>query len=141
MQLELQCPVFPTEDLEKVSIALTNLFPHINIDPESTQPMDKITMKISGKDSVAFLRQFVHETRIIDAVRKKLVANWTGSETIIHFDKQTAYIGKIRLIDEVDDVSSLGSIETKFIFENDTEFETFLSWFVPPTKDGRIVRH
>jgi len=141
MQLELQCPVFPTEDLEKVSIALTNIFPHINIDFETTQPIDEIAIKIGGKDSVAFLRQFVHETRIIDAVRKKLVANWTGSETIIHFDKQTAYIGKIRLIDEVDDVSSLGSIETKFIFENDTEFETFLSWFVPPTKDGRIVRH
>ena len=141
MRLELQCPVFPTEDFEKVSIALTNLFPHINIDFETTQPMDEIAIKISGKDSVAFLRQFVHEARIIDAVRKKLVANWTGSETIIHFDKQAAYIGKIRLIDEVDDVSSLGSIETKFIFENDTEFETFLSWFVPPTKDGRIVRH
>ncbi len=141
MQLLLQCSVFPTEDFQKISVALSNLFPNIDIDFTTSQPEDEIVINISGEESVAFLRQYIHEARIIDAVRKKLVSNWTGSETKIHLDKQSAFIGKLRLIDEADDVSPLGTIETKLIFEDDAEFEKFLLWFVPPTKDGRVVRH
>ncbi|MHA1577176.1 MAG: RNA-binding domain-containing protein [Candidatus Thorarchaeota archaeon] len=132
--------MFPTEDFQKISVALSNLFPNIAIDFATSQPEDEILINISGEESVAFLRQYIHEARIIDAVRKKLVSNWTGSETKIHLDKQSAFIGKLRLIDEADDVS-LGTIETKLIFEDDVEFEKFLLWFVPPTKDGRVVRH
>jgi predicted RNA binding protein with dsRBD fold (UPF0201 family) len=55
------------------------------------------------------------------------------------FDKQAAYTGKIRLIDNNHEDPPLGSIEIKFEFSSGSQFEEFLDWFSPRTKNGRVI--
>ncbi len=91
------------------------------------------------RGSLDLVRQHIHTLRIIDAVRKRVFSNWDGSVTSIFFDKQAAYYGKLRIVDETEEDPPLGCIELKISFEDEAEFDGFLAWFAPPTKDGRVI--
>ena len=77
----------------------------------------------------------------IDAARKRLQSNWNGTSTNIHFDKQAAFTRKLRIIDDNQELPPLGSIEMIVTFDSEQEFEEFVNWFTPPTKDGKIINH
>jgi predicted RNA binding protein with dsRBD fold (UPF0201 family) len=66
-------------------------------------------------------------------------SNWDGTKTSVFFDKQAAYHGKLRLIDETEEEPPLGCIELEIMLEDEADFNEFIAWFVPPTKDGRVV--
>ena len=94
---------------------------------------------ITGKANFALLRQLVHDKRILAAVRVRLLKNLDEFTTFMYLDKQAAYTGKLRLIDNIQENPPLGSIEIRFEFESESQFEEFLDWFSPRTKDGRII--
>jgi len=45
----------------------------------------------------------------------------------------------LRVIDDSTGLPPLGTIEIVLVFENETQFEEFLHWFTPPTKNGRVI--
>ena len=137
MDAIVRCPVNPTEDVARVCSALINLFVS---DSSCKETENGYMMLISNKrSSLNLIQQYVHALRIIDAVRKRVLSNWDGTKTSVFFDKQAAYYGKLRLVDETEEDPPLGFIELEIMFEDETEFDEFLAWFVPPTEDGRIV--
>ncbi len=137
MQVTVRSPVYPTEAREHVETALSNLFA---LDPPFNEEEDHLVIILPKKrNSLDVVRQRIHAFRIIDAVRSKLLSNWDGRETTICFDKQAAYHGKLRLIDDRQEDPPLGSIEVLIEFEQETEFNEFLAWFTPPTKNGNII--
>jgi len=137
MDAIVRCPVNPTEDMARVCSALINLFVS---DSSCKETENGYMMLISNKrSSLNLIQQYVHALRIIDAVRKRVLSNWDGTKTSVFFDKQAAYYGKLRLVDETEEDPPLGFIELEIMFEDETEFDEFLAWFVPPTEDGRIV--
>jgi predicted RNA binding protein with dsRBD fold (UPF0201 family) len=69
------------------------------------------------------------------------LANWDGEKTRMCFDKQAAYHGKLRLVDDRQEEPPLGLVEIMIRFSSEEEFEAFLVWFAPPTKDGHVIRH
>ncbi|MFX1482023.1 MAG: RNA-binding domain-containing protein [Promethearchaeota archaeon] len=135
MDILVRCPIHPTEDTTKVEKALVNILGPQNTVRENSELMFTHTQK----ESLSLVRQAIHELRIIDAARKRLLSNWNGTSTQIHFDKQAAFIRKLRIIDDSEALPPLGTIEIDLIFNNETEFSQFLHWFTPPTKDGRIL--
>jgi predicted RNA binding protein with dsRBD fold (UPF0201 family) len=139
MDILVRCLVNPTEDPQKVEQALKNIIGPQKVTLEKHNEISEFVFNESKQDCLGFVRQSIHEERIIDAARKRLLKNWNGTSTQIHFDKQTAYIGKLRVIDDSTAPPPLGTIEIVIIFEEETQFEEFLHWFTPPTKDGRIV--
>jgi predicted RNA binding protein with dsRBD fold (UPF0201 family) len=140
MDVFITCPVNPTEDTKKVRIALENLLGKSDfiVDDNDTA---EISITYTDRGGINLVRQSIHETRIIDAARKRLQSNWNGTSTNIHFDKQAAFAKKLRIIDDNQELPPLGSIEMTLFFESEQEFDEFVNWFTPPTKDGRIINH
>lgn len=141
MEVFITCPVNPTEDIGKVKKALENLLGMSDFASIDNGDVLEISQSYTNRDTMHLVRQTIHETRIIDAARKRLESNWNGTTTKIYFDKQAAFAKKMRIIDDNQELPPLGVIEIIIAFESDSEFEEFVNWFTPPTKDGRIINH
>jgi predicted RNA binding protein with dsRBD fold (UPF0201 family) len=141
MEVHITCPVNPTEDIKKVETALENLLGRSDFTSVDNTDVSEITTTFTNREGINLIRQTIHETRIIDAARKRLRSNWNETSTKIYFDKQAAFAKKLRIIDDTLELPPLGSIEIVIIFDSEQEFEEFVNWFTPPTKDGRIVSH
>jgi len=139
MDILVRCSVNPTEDSQKVEQALKHIIGPQNLTHEDHDEISELIFSEFNQESLGFVRQSIHKERIIDAARKRLLSNWNGTSTQIHFDKQAAFVGKLRIIDDSESLPPLGTIEIVIIFEDEIQFEEFLHWFTPPTKDGRIV--
>jgi predicted RNA binding protein with dsRBD fold (UPF0201 family) len=140
LQVRLKCPIHPTEDVELVKSAMESILGTTEL--ESVEEEDQgftLTAVWNRQQNLAILRQGIHDRRIIDAVRSRLLANWDGAETHIRFDKQAGSTGRVRLIDDDAENPPLGYISLNLSFDSETSFGDFLKWFVPPTQNGRIV--
>ncbi|MEM2142165.1 MAG: RNA-binding domain-containing protein [Candidatus Thorarchaeota archaeon] len=139
MKVRVICPVYPTEDDRVVSDAISSLI----IGAKPTLRNDGLPRELyfegEGMDLLAELRSMIHNLRIIDTVKSRLILNWNGQESFILLDKQAATIKRLRLVDDSEETPPLGSIMVKLEFTSRLEFESVLSWLTPRTEDGRIV--
>ena len=141
MEILVICPVNHTEDIKKVGKALENLLGKSNFVTIDSDDILEISISFKNRDAINIVRQAIHEKRIIDAARKRLRSNWNGTSTKIYFDKQAAFVKKLRIIDDDLELPPLGSIEVVFSFDSEIEYEEFVNWFTPPTKDGKIINY
>lgn len=139
MEITVQCPVYPTEDQQRVEVSLRHFFPESIIQTKHQDAMVILSITSDRQSSLSWLRNQIHSIRIIDAVHSGLISRWDGERAYIQLDKQAAYQGKIRLLDSDDYAPPLGSIQVTIKLESNTDFEDFLSWFTPRTKEGRII--
>lgn len=139
MKATIRCIVHPTEDIQKIEKAIENILGPIAISSTKFEEFTEIYSPDVNRASFTMLRQLVHDKRIIDAVRVRLLKNLDEFTTFMFFDKQAAYKGKVRLLDNINEDPPLGSIELKFEFISESQFEEFLDWFSPRTKDGRVI--
>ncbi|MFW9805822.1 MAG: RNA-binding domain-containing protein [Candidatus Thorarchaeota archaeon] len=139
MEITLICPVKPTEDIKRVKIAFENLLGKSDFIISEIDAESEISASLANRDDVSFIRQAIHEARIIDAARKRLESNWNGTSTLMHFDKQAAFLRKLKIIDDNQELPPLGGIELIVSFDSEQEFYDFVNWFTPPTKDGKII--
>ena len=140
MKSTIRCIVHPTEDQERIKKAIDNILGSVSFSSSKFDEFTEIYYPDVVDSNLAILRQLIHDKRILDAVRVQLRKNYDELTTYLHFDKQAAYTGKIRLIDNTQESPPLGTIEITFEFASQSEFEGFLDWFSPQTKDGRIIR-
>ena len=140
MKFFIRCLVFPTEDSELIMRSLLRFFPHSEFTISSGDRERWIEATSPNSEAIEKLRSIIHELRIIDAVRRVVSKSWTGSMFTLRLDKQAAVRNKIRIIDE-SDTPPLGSIEITGFCESDEAYDSFLNWFTPPTKDGKIIKN
>ncbi|MFA0834371.1 MAG: RNA-binding domain-containing protein [Methanobacterium formicicum] len=113
--------VKPTEDLDKVIKALSNVFDYDDI------VIAEEMVTVTGNTSCLFpFREFLDKGQINDAARKMILKGWDEeSKTInLKLNKQAAFAGRINLVDAAD-LSPLGEIEVKISTEN---VEKFANW-------------
>jgi predicted RNA binding protein with dsRBD fold (UPF0201 family) len=141
MEITVKSQVHPTEDIEKVRTAIETLLGNVAIEIVERENHSEIVAPNITQDNLIPVRRLIQEKRILDAVRVRLLRNFNDLEltTVLHFDKQAALIGKIRLIDNDAELPPLGSIEIRIVFKTSSQFEEFLNWFSPRTKDGKII--
>ncbi|MGY5858322.1 MAG: RNA-binding domain-containing protein [Candidatus Thorarchaeota archaeon] len=139
MKATIRCIIHPTEDTQKVERAIENILGPIKITTTKFEEFTEFYSPDVNKASFTILKQLIHDKRILGAVRVRLLKNLDEFTTFIFFDKQAAYTGKIRLIDNVNEDPPLGSIEIRYEFASESKFEEFLDWFSPRTKDGRVI--
>ena len=139
MLVSVKCPVYPTEDQERVRKAIEYAINSNEFSYETHDDIIELTASFQGRDNLEWLRNRIHELIIIAVVRARLYSNWNGLDTRIKFDKQAAYHERIKLLDDREEPPSLGCIELMLEFDDESEFEDFLKYFVPPTKDGHVV--
>ncbi len=139
MIIGVQAPVYPTESAEKVHDCLLHLFPGTSFTREEFNDILVIRAESKERKSIEWMRTRLHEIRIIDAVRRRLLSNWNGTETSILLDKQAACSSRFRLLDDAEESPPLGCIQVVLKFENEIEFQNTMNWLVPPTENGRVV--
>lgn len=139
MQTIVRSRVYPTENQERVEKAITNIFADLSYIVVENETHFEVRSPLNRVGSLDWLRQRIHELKIIGVVRSRLLSNWNGRSTWLCLDKQAAFSGRVRVADDSEESSPLGFIEIAFEFDTDPEFQRFLSWFAPRTVDGHVV--
>ena len=143
MELTVRCPVFPTEDKQLVETALVNLFLIQESEEQNRETYIELKKLWNDPSSLSSIRQRIHELRISDVVRKRLVSNWDDLNvmTRLCFEKQAASIDKLRVVDDAQENPPLGLIEIAIRFQSTSEFENFLDWFTPRVSSSQVANH
>lgn len=133
--------MYPTEDSRIVVNALESFLKTASLDERLVgENRLEIIASSEKRDFLNIIREMIHQRKIIDAVRTRILANWNGLDaSFVLFDKQAATMRKLKLVDNREEAPPLGAISLECRFASDTEFDDFLSWFVPPTENGHVL--
>lgn len=88
IRVRVESPRRPTESVDKVTAALRNLFPDLDLDIHE----DRV---IGTTGSVDHLRELIRNQRIRDAARHVFRAGRLGDRTVVSLSKQAAFVGVV----------------------------------------------
>jgi predicted RNA binding protein with dsRBD fold (UPF0201 family) len=128
VSVRVYCPVFPSEDPEKVMMAVNNIFPDMQLNAEDNG--------VSGEThTLVHFAEQIRKQRILDTARSVMIKGRRGdNRTVINMNKQAAFAGKISFTEER---TILGTINVTITVDNVTEYIEALA---PHTVDGEEVR-
>ncbi|MCL2890424.1 MAG: hypothetical protein FWF40_00850 [Methanomassiliicoccaceae archaeon] len=127
LAIGISCPVFPSEDPERVRQAVLNIFPRA----ELILSGGTLSGDAGGADHFG---EQIRRQRILDSTRSMLIKGRSGDHSVIHLNKQAAYAGKISFTEAR---TILGTI--KVIFRSD-DIVALIGSIAPQTVDGEEVR-
>ena len=139
MQGVARARAYPTENQGRVEQAIRSVLGDGKCKIVQHEGYVELETTFSEAKSVERLRQRIQELRIIDAARTRLQSNWDGTGTRLRIDKQAAFLGRVRIIDDSEETPSLGYIEVSMQFNSRTEFNRFITWITPRTENGHII--
>ena len=84
----METPCRPTEDPEKVTAALRNLFPDLRIDSMEGR-------LVGTTERLERLRERIRNQRIRDTARRQLLSGRDGDRTTVSLSKQAAFVGVV----------------------------------------------
>lgn len=129
VEVEIETDVHPTEDVEKVKKTVLNLFPDASIEIEEGKLFARTT-------NLSRFRELLRMQRILDTARSEMISGRRGKSVVVYLNKQTAYVSRINFAEEDAILSPL-----KVTFRlYDVDFERFLDYLTPETRDGRPVK-
>lgn len=123
---KIYCPVYPSEDSEKVKAAILRIFPDAVL--EETQS------GLSGEAGLETFFKLIRKQKILDSARAMLFKGIRGDRTTVHLNKQVATVGKISFTEAR---TILGTLEVTV--ESD-DIEAFIDIMAPETVDGMEIR-
>lgn len=128
---QVETPLNPTEDPEKVSRAVRNLFPSLTL---TTAKVDarrsKLQATMNRLEDLDNLRSLLRQEAIRDAARRMLLQAVSGSSIVVHLNKQAAFAGKASFCERYDE-SPLGPITLTITAENP---EDVVDWLAPSSR-------
>jgi predicted RNA binding protein with dsRBD fold (UPF0201 family) len=105
-KIEAETHVYPTEDLNKVIIAFSNVF-----DYEELEIGKNYVLISGGCSTLAHLKEFLEKKKIRDTARRIFLKGAKKNNIIFKLSKQAAYAGRINLVEE--NLSPLGEIQVQ----------------------------
>ena len=124
--IEITCPVYPSEDPEKVKTAVLKVFPNAELEEKD----DAINGRTDNLDR--FSKQ-IRKQKILDTTRSIMIHGKRGDRTRFFLNKQVAFVGKISFCEER---TILGTIKVVVIDEN---IDDLIDKVAPITVDGEEV--
>lgn len=105
VEVSIVCPIYPTEEFEKVKAAITNLFP----DAKPTENNGRIE---ASSENIEHFAERLRDQNIRNTARQVLLKSIKENKIIFHLNKQTAFVSKINF---TDGNSVLGDISVTII--------------------------
>ncbi len=156
IHVEVSAAVYPTEDPEKVAMAISELFSGIEIEEITPEPgKSEETGKsepgeagslpsfyLSGQGGLELLftlHGLIRREAIIDSMRNKAFNKGLSSDGLslsFLLNKQAAFVGFPSVPAEEE---PLGSIEVSIRADSPAEMERLFEWLLPLTEDGKPV--
>jgi uncharacterized protein len=124
IELKVEAAVNPSEDAQKVTDAIVNLFTRCS--PESSY-RNRVVGRADGSDSLAILYEQVRSRSAMGVLRRMLLDNRAGDSTRFLLNKQAATAGIAAVIEEEQE-SPLGPIRVTISCE---ELDALIDWLVP----------
>ena len=113
--IQVFCQINPSEDPEKVKLAVNNIFPDMELEISETQ----IIGKTNNFSILSPISKSIHEKNIKNTYQRILKNNNDGDSTWFYLNKQAAFVNTVALCSEANE-SSLGQIKL-ILRSNDIE--------------------
>ena len=104
--IQIFCQINPSEDPEKVKLAVNNIFPDIELEISETE----ISGKTNNISNLSQISKSIHEKNIKNTYQRILKNNNDGESTWFYLNKQAAFVNTVALCSEANE-SSLGPIK------------------------------
>ncbi len=113
--IQIFCQINPSEDSEKVKLAVNNIFPDVELEISDTQ----VVGKTNNFSVLSQISKSIHEKNIKNTYQRILKNNNDGDSTWFYLNKQAAFVNTVALCSEANE-SSLGPIKV-VLRSNDIE--------------------
>ena len=113
--IQIFCQINPSEDPEKVKLAVNNIFPEMELEVSDIQ----IAGKTNNFSVLSPISKSIHEKNIKNTYQRILKNNNDGDSTWFYLNKQAAFVNSVALCSEANE-SSLGPIKV-ILRSNDIE--------------------
>ena len=124
--LKIEVEIKPTEDPEKVKIAVKNLFELSSMELISHQKGSLIKVKTVGKEGLTKFYMLLRQERILTAARRVLIKGVSDRNIIFYLNKQAAYMMRISFCESIGE-SPLGPIRVEIECDNP---KALIDWLV-----------
>jgi len=124
--IEISCPVYPSEDPEKVKTAILKIFPDAVLEEKD----DEIT---GTTESLERFSKQIRKQKILDTTRSVMIHGKRGDRTRFFLNKQVAFVGKVSFCEEK---TILGTMK---VMIKDDDIEELIDRVAPVTVDGEEV--
>jgi uncharacterized protein len=113
--IQIFCEINPSEDPEKVKLAINNIFPNLTLEITDTE----ITGKSNNIQILSQISKSIHENNIKKTYLRILKNNSNSDSSWFYLNKQAAFVNTVALCSEANE-SSLGPIKV-ILHSNDIE--------------------
>ena len=113
--IQIFCKINPSEDPEKVKLALNNIFPDLPLEITDTD----ITGKSNNIQILSQISKSIHQNNIKKTYLRILKNNSNSDSSWFYLNKQAAFVNTVALCSEANE-SSLGPIKV-ILRSNDIE--------------------
>ena len=121
-KIEIFCTVNPSESIEKIEIAISNIFPY------SIIKNNNFSINAQSKELRSFekIYQFIQNNKLQKNYLRSLEDNLQGNTTWFYLNKQAAFVEQIAICEESDE-SPLGPIKVTISSSN---IDAIIDWIV-----------
>lgn len=120
--VEMFCAVNPSESIEKIKKAISNIFPYSIINN------DEFSINAQSKELQSFekIYRFIHKNKLQKSYLRSLENNLKNNTTWFYLNKQAAFVEQIAICQESDE-SPLGPIKVTLTSSN---IDAIIDWIV-----------
>jgi predicted RNA binding protein with dsRBD fold (UPF0201 family) len=121
-KIEMFCTVNPSESIEKIEQAISNIFPYAIINNND------FSINAQSKELRSFEKifQFIHNNKLQKIYLRSLEDNLQDDTTWFYLNKQAAFVEQIAICEESNE-SPLGPIKVTLTSSN---IDTIIDWIV-----------
>ena len=121
-KIEMFCIVNPSESIEKIEIAISNIFPY------SIIKNNNFSINAQSKELRSFekIYQFIQNNKLQKNYLRSLEDNLQGNTTWFFLNKQAAFVEQIAICEESDE-SPLGPIK---VIISSSNIDAIIDWIV-----------
>ena len=122
----------PTENSEKIEIAINNFFDYTSLNAVSKLEKNYIIAEIEGREGLTKFSERLRQERILNIARKILINSVSGNSITFYLNKQVAYVNHISFC-EPESESPLGPIRVELRCDDPNQL---INWFT--TKQNKF---
>ena len=121
-KIEMFCTVNPSESIEKIEKAISNIFPYSIINNNN------LSINAQSKELRSFekIYQFIHNNKLQKIYLRSLEDHLQNDTTWFYLNKQAAFVEQIAICEESDE-SPLGPIKVTLTSSN---IDAIIDWIV-----------
>jgi hypothetical protein len=122
----IETEINPTEETEKVRLAVENIFGAVECEVRVGENGNMLVGKIRGAQGLTKFWNLLRRERIRDAARSVLLRGVEGESIVFYLNKQVAYVGHISFSEPAGE-SALGPIKVTITCDKPRELIDWLA--------------